>query len=560
MATNVATLTAKLVADTKGLRQGLGKAEKDIRGFEQTTTKATKKGAKGFGGMKTAALGFGAALGAGAVLSFAKSSINAFSDLEESINAINVQYGEAADGVHALGQNSAEQFGLSTRAVNDAAVSLSAFAEKIDAADPAGAFGNVLQRATDFASVMNLETNVALDKFRAGLAGESEPLRQFGIDVSGAKIEAVALAAGIIEVGDKMDEGQKVQARYLAIMEQTEKTAGDFAATSDGLAGSQKKLTAKWEEAQVKLGKKLAPAFQKVIEGAVKLIPLLGPVGDLVGVIVDQVVSAVEVVEDLVAIADSLGISFGGVEGSARSMEGELGEFIGASVTIKGLWEKFDEKLWKAPWTAQEEAVKNDVAEIQRFKDKIDAVDPAVDAFGEGITELGDDFEEQGEAAKFSAAQLEAMSKSSKALRVEQLKLADPVFAAMQAIKEYEEALEAANEDQVITAEELLELGPAFAEAESASAALTGENARAFLNLIREVGLDVGAFPGVVQAAMTEAADTVGNSNVFSEIDKFFDREMRFAFDINAPSAAEIDQAIQDAIDRARGRGDFDFT
>ena len=48
MATNVATLTAKLKADTTDLRRGLGKAEKDVRGFEQTTTKATKQGAKGF--------------------------------------------------------------------------------------------------------------------------------------------------------------------------------------------------------------------------------------------------------------------------------------------------------------------------------------------------------------------------------------------------------------------------------------------------------------------------------------------------------------------------------
>ncbi len=559
MATNVATLTAKLVADTKGLRQGLGKAEKDIRGFEQTTTKATKKGAKGFGGMKTAALGFGAALGAAAVVKFAKGAVDAFSDLEESVNAVNVVYGDAAEGVHALGVDSAEAFGLSTRAVNDAAVGLGAFVDKIDAAAPANAFENIIQRATDFGSVMNITTEDTLEKFRAGLSGEAEPLKAFGINLSAAEIEVVALREGIIGVGEKMDEGQKIQARYKAIMEQTEKTAGDFANTSDGLAGSQKKLSAKWEEAQAKLGKKLAPAFQKVVDGAVKLIPLLGPVGDLVGKIADQVVTAVEVIEDLVAVADSLGVTFGESELSASSFGGAVKDTAIDISTISGLIGLIDEKVWKAPWTAQEEAVKNDVAEIQRFKDKIDGVDPAVDTFGKGITDLGEDFEEQGEAAKFSADQLDAMSKSSKALRIEQLKLADPVFAARQAVVDYEKALAEANETTGATIEELLTVTPLWAEAEAASAALTGENVAAFHDGFREVGDALGAFPGQVDAAMTDTASIIGRSDLFGELDQFFDREMRFQFDINAPSAADIDQAIQDAIDRAKGRGDFDF-
>ena len=272
MATNVATLTAKLVADTKGLRQGLGKAEKDVRGFEQKTTKATSKGAKGFGKMKTAALGFGAAIVAGGAVKVLNDSIQAASNLEESINAVNVSFGDAAQGVHDLGSNSIEQFGLSTRAVNDAAVGMSAFADKIDAADPAGAFGNIIQRATDFGSVMNITTDDTLERFRAGLSGEAEPLKKFGLNLSGVEVEAVALREGIISVGEKMTEGQKIQARYAAIMEQTEKTAGDFANTSDGLAGSQKKLSAAWEEAQVVLGEQLAPALAGILTQLTKML------------------------------------------------------------------------------------------------------------------------------------------------------------------------------------------------------------------------------------------------------------------------------------------------
>ena len=165
---------------------------------------------------------------------------------------------------------------------------MSAFADKIDEADPADAFGNVLQRATDFASVMDIDVEEALVLFRSGLAGESEPLRKFGIDVSAATVNLVGLEAGLGGANGKLDEGEKVQARYLSIMEQTEKTAGDFANTSDSLANSQKTLTADWEEAQAVLGEKLAPFMVDFLALGTDLIPVFLLLVDAFGAFLDR--------------------------------------------------------------------------------------------------------------------------------------------------------------------------------------------------------------------------------------------------------------------------------
>ncbi len=297
-------VVVQLVLDTSRYSSGAKTAARDTAKIQSATDKTSKS----VSGLGATALKAGAALGvaftAKAALDFAKSSIAAFSNLEESINAVQVSFGGASKGVLALGKNSAEQFGLSTRAVNDAAVAMSAFAEKINEADPADAFENVLQRATDFASVMNLDVEEALLVFRSGLAGESEPLRKFGIDVSAATVNTVGLAAGLGGVNGKLSEGEKVQARYLAIMEQTAKTAGDFANTSDGLANRQRILSAQWEEMQATIGKELEPAMTKLLGAGTKLIPIIGLIARSLVKFIDQAQPAIDLVAGL---ADALG-------------------------------------------------------------------------------------------------------------------------------------------------------------------------------------------------------------------------------------------------------------
>ena len=301
--------TSKYTANAKGAAASTAK----IQGAADKTAGSMGKLSQTAGKLGVA---LGAAFAAKAVFDFAKSSINAFSNLDESINAVEVSFGDASEGVLALGENSAEQFGLSTRAVNEAAVAMSAFASKIDEADPADAFGNVLQRATDFASVMNIEVEESLLLFRSGLAGESEPLRKFGIDVSAATVSLVGLEAGLGGANGKLDEGEKVQARYLAIMEQTEKTAGDFANTSDGLANSQRILSAKWEEAQVLLGAKLAPAMTTLLKAGTDLLPVFILVVDVIG---DIVTEAQPLIEAVGALAGFLGEAADASDGAAFS-------------------------------------------------------------------------------------------------------------------------------------------------------------------------------------------------------------------------------------------------
>lgn len=186
--------------------------------------------------------------------------------MNESLNAVSVSFGDATADIVKLGQGAATGLGLSQNEFNSLAVRFSSFAKTIagEGGDVTGVIDGLSKRGADFASVMNLDVNDALSKFQSGLAGETEPLRQFGIDLSAAAVEQYALAKGIWDGQGAMTEAQKVQARYGSLMEQTNKVQGDFANTSDGLANSQRIANAEFKNSQAELGAVFLPLVQSV--------------------------------------------------------------------------------------------------------------------------------------------------------------------------------------------------------------------------------------------------------------------------------------------------------
>jgi len=209
----------------------------------------------------------GIAIGLGAAIaSQIKPAIDAASDLSESINAVNVSFGDAAEGVLKLGQNAATGLGLSKTELFGISVQFSAFAKTIagEGGDVVKVVDDISNRGADFASVFNLDVSDALAKFQSGLAGSSEPLRAYGIDISAVTVEAYALANGIGDGSGELTEQEKILARYGAIMEQTEGVTGDFANTSDGLANQQRILAATIEDTRAEIGQKFMPIMQGI--------------------------------------------------------------------------------------------------------------------------------------------------------------------------------------------------------------------------------------------------------------------------------------------------------
>ena len=252
----------------------------DMDGFQTEANRSISTVLKS--AAKVAAIAAGGALATVGV-KVLKDSVAEASNLNESLNAVQVTFGKNAKGIMALGENAAKALGLSKTEFNGLAVRFSNFAQTVagKGGDVVGTMDDLTTRASDFASVMNLDVGQAAELFQSGLAGETEPLRQYGIDLSAAAVQAHALAKGIWNGKGEMTEAQKVQARYSLLMKSTNKTAGDFANTSDSLANRQRIANAQWKNAKASIGQALLPVMQSVTAFIQeKVVPAIQTFGD----------------------------------------------------------------------------------------------------------------------------------------------------------------------------------------------------------------------------------------------------------------------------------------
>lgn len=290
----------------------LGEARYRIRPDFSTFDREAKTGLSR--GLKVAGVAAAAAAGAAVVTGvkagkYLKDAIGDASDLNESINAVQVTFPKASKGIQRLADDASTSLGLTKTEFQALSVQFSSFAKTVSEGTGKGVvktMDDLTTRASDFASVMNLEVADAARIFQSGLAGETEPLKRFGIDLSAAAVEAYAYANGIAESGEKLSETEKVQARYGLLMKQTAKTQGDFANTSDELANSQRILAARYKDAKATLGSAFLPAAKAAT----------GVLGDLVGEFDDamtRVFGNKRVRSSITEVGDALADAFGGV-------------------------------------------------------------------------------------------------------------------------------------------------------------------------------------------------------------------------------------------------------
>ena len=377
----------------------------------------------------------------GAVGAMAHKSIEAASRLGESVNAVNVTFGQSAAGIKDLGEQAAESVGLSNAEFNGLAVQFSSFADTIagKGGDVVGTIDDMTHRAADFASVMNIDVAEAARLFQSGLAGETEPLKKFGIDLSAAAVDAHALEKGMVDSKSEMTEAIKVQARYSLLMEETEKTAGDFANTSDGLANSQRILSAKIEDTAAKAGKQLLPAMAAITSAMSDLIPIAGTAAAKAG---GFFTAATELAYDFgAALADVTeaipGIS---LSGSGMHVEDTLHELEQMEAGAAGLIEKYA----KAGMTAAEfadvlrdngiEFTENNIAANLYAKQLAAAAEVTDD-----VTESTDELTEAVDRTADGMAETDAM--------IDQVN--DTYNAQVEAVEAAAEALEELTEDMI---------------------------------------------------------------------------------------------------------------
>mgnify|MGYP003631573075 CR=1 FL=1 len=221
-----------------------------------------------------------AAAAIGTFTSVIAPAIRAASDFEESTSKVNVIFGRASKSVKDFAKDAAVSLGQSQQDVLNAAGTFGTFGKAAGLAgeDLSTFTTDFVTLSTDLASFNNTTPEEAVLAIGAALRGESEPLRRFGVLLNDATLKQEAMTLGIYDGKGALTAQQKVLAAQSAIYKQTGDAQGDFARTSDGLANSQRTLSAIMKNFQIQIGQQLLPAMTELANGLVDIGTAFGKI------------------------------------------------------------------------------------------------------------------------------------------------------------------------------------------------------------------------------------------------------------------------------------------
>jgi len=201
---------------------------------------------------------------------FAKEGIELASKLYEVQNVVDTTFNNSSTTIDEWSKKAISAYGLSELQAKQFTGTLGAAMKSSGVLDDQLVLmsTDLVGLAGDFASFYNLPHDEAFGKIKSGMMGQSKPLRDLGINMSVANLEAFALTQGITKQYKAMSESEKMILRYNYLMSVSKDAQGDFAKTlKDSLANQQRVLATKFNQKLADVMKKLIPVLIKLTEG-----------------------------------------------------------------------------------------------------------------------------------------------------------------------------------------------------------------------------------------------------------------------------------------------------
>lgn len=337
----VAELLVKITADIDGVKKGLEEGAKGFDKFEKEASGSfdnAGKQALNFGDILKANIisgavisGFKALAGAiGSALSglkdFARQGIENASNLQEVQNVVDTTFGDGAAAIEAFAKSAATSFGMSELSAKQFTGTMGAMLKSTGLSSDAvlDMSQSLTGLAGDIASFYNLDPETAFEKLRSGISGETEPLKQLGINMSVVNLEAYALSQGITQTYKEMTQAEQTALRYNYILQATADAQGDFAKTSDSYANQQRIMQLNMENLATSIGSKLLPAanglttaFNALLSGEMNAADFGTTIGTIISDLANMIIAqlpalvniGVEIINSLISgISSNLSI------------------------------------------------------------------------------------------------------------------------------------------------------------------------------------------------------------------------------------------------------------
>ena len=254
---NFSTVIKKTTENTKSFQSQVDKSQSSVKNIKEGITGAFGSIAAKIGGL----------VAGGAILDFAKQSVMLASDLVEVQNVVNVTYGKNAHAINQWSDTALRAYGLSKLSAEKYTGSLGAMMKS------SGITGNTLVNMSekltglsgDLASFYNISQDDAFEKIKSGIAGQSKPLRDLGINMSVANLQAYSLTQGIKKAYKNMSQAEQTTLRYNYLMNVSKDTQGDFIRTNTSFANQLRIAKTTIEEIGASIAGYFLPYLDKLM-------------------------------------------------------------------------------------------------------------------------------------------------------------------------------------------------------------------------------------------------------------------------------------------------------
>lgn len=259
MATQVGSLYYDLDLNDSGFKSGLQNADSSLKTFGD---KMTAMGSKMRNTGKALTLGF--TLPVAGAFGFA---IKSASDLNETMNKVDVAFGTSSDAVKQWSQTSIQSMGLAQQSALDATALFGDMGTSMGLSQGSASemSMSLTQLGADLASFKNIGFEQAQTALAGVFTGETESLKRLGIVMTQTQLDAFALEQGMSKTTKEMSQAELVSLRYAFVMDKTKNAQGDFARTSDGTANRMRMAQEQFKELSATVGEQLLPIANKVL-------------------------------------------------------------------------------------------------------------------------------------------------------------------------------------------------------------------------------------------------------------------------------------------------------
>ena len=186
------------------------------------------------------AVGVGLATGATAMTGLTVKAMQAAGSLEQNMGGSEAVFGEYADKMQEKAKNAFSSMGLSTNDYLQTANKMGSLFKGagFETSEAMDLTSKAMQRASDVASIMGIDTSMAMESIAGAAKGNFTMMDNLGVAMNDTTLQAYAMSKGIDKSTQEMTNQEKIGLAMEMFLEKTADYAGNYAKENETLAGS----------------------------------------------------------------------------------------------------------------------------------------------------------------------------------------------------------------------------------------------------------------------------------------------------------------------------------